>query len=177
MTATATGRYARLWEPVRVGTMDLRNRIMVPTHASGAGFILGSEREAERFIAYYVRRAQGGAAWIGGSSTFVEAPLIPGYSLGAYMERLFRNGARFIPMQRVTRIERDVVHAADVYAGLGVEHRDVDTVVLAYGGLARTRLHAELTGRVGELHMLGDAWSPRRLTTATRQAWELGRRL
>ena len=28
-----------------------------------------------------------------------------------------------------------------------------------------------------ELHILGDAWAPRRLTIATRQAWELGRAL
>ena len=105
------------------------------------------------------------------------APKVGKYSLGGYMERLFRNGVRFIPMQRLTRIEPDVVHAADVYAGLPVEHRDLDTVVLAYGGLARSRLHAELTGRVEKLHIVGDAWSPRRLTTATRQAWELGRRL
>ena len=34
----------RLFEPLRVGTMDLRNRILVPTHAAGAGRILGSEK-------------------------------------------------------------------------------------------------------------------------------------
>ena len=50
-------------------------------------------------------------------------------------------------------------------------------VVLAYGGHARTELHAALEGRVDELHILGDAWAPRRLTIATRQAWELARAL
>jgi hypothetical protein len=30
---------------------------------------------------------------------------------------------------------------------------------------------------VAELHLLGDAWAPRRLTIVTRQAWELGRML
>ena len=57
----------KLFEPLTVGTLRLKNRIVVPTHAAGAGRILGTEREAERFIAYYVRRARGGAAWIGGS--------------------------------------------------------------------------------------------------------------
>ena len=69
----------KLFEPLTVGTLRLKNRIVVPTHAAGAGRILGSEREAERFIAYYARRARGGAAWIGGSSTFVMGPLIPGF--------------------------------------------------------------------------------------------------
>jgi hypothetical protein len=80
-------------------------------------------------------------------------------------------------MQRLVRIEPDAVHTADVYAGTPMTHRDLDSVVLACGGLARTELHAQLKGRVGQLHILGDAWAPRRLTIATRQAWELGRLL
>ena len=47
--------------------------------------------------------------------------------------------------------------------------------MLACGGLARTDLHASLQGRVPELHLVGDAWAPRRLTIATREAWELAR--
>ena len=84
----------KLFEPLRVGTLELHNRIMVPTHAAGAGRILGSEREAERFIAYYARRAAGGAAWIGGSSTFLQTPLIAGYEpsgVGAVMRGSYRH--------------------------------------------------------------------------------------
>lgn len=51
------------------------------------------------------------------------------------------------------------------------------TVVLACGDHARTDLHASLPGRVPELHLVGDAWAPRRLTIVTREGWELGRRL
>ena len=50
-------------------------------------------------------------------------------------------------------------------------------VVLAYGGTPRTELFDALQGHVPELHLVGDAWAPRRLTVATRQAWELGRTL
>ena len=84
----------KLFAPLRVGTLALRNRIMVPTHAAGAGSILGSEREAERFIAYYARRAAGGAAWIGGSSTFLQTPLIPGFEpsgVGAVLRGSYRH--------------------------------------------------------------------------------------
>jgi thioredoxin reductase len=104
------------------------------------------------------------------------APLVGKYSIGGYVARLFRAGVEFVPLQRLVRLEPGVVHTADVYAGTPAAHA-ADSVVLACGGLARTELHAALEGRVDELHLLGDAWAPRRLTIATRQAWELGRRL
>ena len=102
------------------------------------------------------------------------APLVGRYSIGGYVEPLFRAGARFLPMQRL--VDLTPATTADVYAGTRTEH-DVDTVVLAYGGTPRTELHDALDGRVRELHVIGDAWAPRRLTVATRQAFELGRRL
>ncbi len=104
------------------------------------------------------------------------APLVGKYSIGGYVARLFAAGVEFVPMQRLARIEPGVAHTVDVYAGTPMDHV-ADTVVLACGGHARTELHAALSGRVGELHILGDAWAPRRLTIATRQAWELGRAL
>jgi 2,4-dienoyl-CoA reductase-like NADH-dependent reductase (Old Yellow Enzyme family)/thioredoxin reductase len=104
------------------------------------------------------------------------APLVGKYSIGGYVARLFAAGVEFVPMQRLVSIEPGVAHTADVYAGTPVEHA-ADSVVLACGGLARTDLFAALEGRVGELHILGDAWAPRRLTIVTRQAWELGRAL
>jgi NADPH-dependent 2,4-dienoyl-CoA reductase/sulfur reductase-like enzyme len=102
------------------------------------------------------------------------APLVGRYSIGGYVEPLFRAGARFTPMQRLVSVAPAVT--ADVYAGTRTEH-DVDTVVLAFGGTPRTELHEALDGRVEALHLIGDAWAPRRLTIATRQAWELGRAL
>jgi NADPH-dependent 2,4-dienoyl-CoA reductase/sulfur reductase-like enzyme len=104
------------------------------------------------------------------------APLVGKYSIGGYAARLFQAGVEFVPMQRLVRIEPGAVHTADVYAGTPAAY-EADSVVLACGGLARTELHAALAGRVPELHLLGDAWAPRRLTIATRQAWELGRLL
>jgi NADPH-dependent 2,4-dienoyl-CoA reductase/sulfur reductase-like enzyme len=102
------------------------------------------------------------------------APLVGRYSIGGYVEPLFRAGARFAPMQRLVSVTPAVT--ADVYAGTRTEH-EVDTVVLAFGGTPRTELHDALRGRIEALHVVGDAWAPRRLTVATRQAWELGRTL
>jgi 2,4-dienoyl-CoA reductase-like NADH-dependent reductase (Old Yellow Enzyme family)/thioredoxin reductase len=104
------------------------------------------------------------------------APLVGKYSIGGYVARLFAAGVEFVPMQRLVRVEAGAAHTVDVYAGTPMEHA-ADTVVLACGGEARTALYAALEGRVDELHILGDAWAPRRLTIATRQAWELGRTL
>jgi thioredoxin reductase len=105
------------------------------------------------------------------------APLVGRYSLGGVMQRLFAAGVQLVPLQRLVGIEDGAVRTADVYGASTQMHEGVDTVVLACGSLARTELHAELESRVPELHLVGDAWAPRRLTIATREAWELARRL
>ena len=50
-------------------------------------------------------------------------------------------------------------------------------MVLACGGEADDALHAGLLGKVDELHLLGDAYAPRRIWFATRQAYELAKRI
>jgi 2,4-dienoyl-CoA reductase-like NADH-dependent reductase (Old Yellow Enzyme family)/thioredoxin reductase len=86
----------RLFEPLRVGPMALRNRIMVPSHGAGIGPIIGTDLEAEQFRAYYVNRAKGGAGWVGGSNAFVRNPLPPGFEptgVGASTAGTFRHSS------------------------------------------------------------------------------------
>ena len=45
--------------------------------------------------------------------------------------------------------------------------------VLACGGLSDSGLYQSLKGKVDELHILGDAYAPRRIWFATRQAYAL----
>ena len=52
---------------------------------------------------------------------------------------------------------------------------DVDTVVLACGSVSNDTLYHELRPRHPAVHVLGDAYAPRRLSFATRQARELVR--
>ena len=47
VTAGATLEHTRLFSPLRVGTMDLRSRVMLPPHASAIGNIWGTEEEAD----------------------------------------------------------------------------------------------------------------------------------
>ncbi len=52
-----------------------------------------------------------------------------------------------------------------------------DTVALAIGAVANNSLAEELEGRVSELHIIGDAHKPRKITEAVREGFDLGRML
>jgi hypothetical protein len=45
--------------------------------------------------------------------------------------------------------------------------------VLACGYVSNVDLYLALKGAVPQLHLLGDAYAPRRVVFATRQAWAL----
>ena len=72
--------YSHLFEPIDVGTMRLRNRVMLPPHASAIGNIWGTEDEARRNIAYFERRCSNeGVAWVGSLSTHLRNTVVPGF--------------------------------------------------------------------------------------------------
>lgn len=80
MSADPTSDYSHLLSPFQVGPMKLKNRVMLPPHASAIGNIFGTDEEAERNIAYYVSRARGGAAWFDSLSAWVpNTGVIPGF--------------------------------------------------------------------------------------------------
>ncbi|RBY83688.1 NADH:flavin oxidoreductase [Geodermatophilus sp. TF02-6] len=90
----ATPPYPRLFSPIDVGTMRLRNRVVLPPHASAIGNVYGTEEEAARNIAYFVDRCRdGGAGWVSSLSTHVANTLIPGFEptgVGAATTGFFR---------------------------------------------------------------------------------------
>lgn len=76
----AAPAFEHLFSPIRVGTMDLRNRVMLPPHASAIGNIYGSDEDAVRNIAYFEQRVRNdGVAWVASLSTHVKNHLIPGF--------------------------------------------------------------------------------------------------
>ncbi|MEY9211743.1 NAD(P)-binding protein [Thermobifida halotolerans] len=105
------------------------------------------------------------------------APLVGRYSIGAPLAKLSAAGARIEVTERVTRVEPGRVVSRNVYSGVAREHTGYDSVVLACGGEAESALYTELEGRVAERHVLGDAYAPRRISFATRQAYELALRI
>jgi len=66
-------------EPITVGTMDLPNRLFVPTHGGGTGSIKHDEARFEDLVAYGLQRVDGGFGWIHGPTGHVRHVGIPGF--------------------------------------------------------------------------------------------------
>jgi 2,4-dienoyl-CoA reductase-like NADH-dependent reductase (Old Yellow Enzyme family)/thioredoxin reductase len=115
--------YAHLFSPIRVGTMDLRNRAMLPPHASAIGNIYGSEDDARRNIAYFESRCgNDGPAWVASLSTHIRNTLIPGFEptgVGAATTGFFR-----LPffVERVQAFS-DALHALDTRVTVQMVHQ------------------------------------------------------
>jgi len=101
------------------------------------------------------------------------AQLIGSYSLGGPLGKLADSGVRFELMEQVVEITQGELTTANVYSGRRITYRDFDEVVVASSGKADDSLYQELEGVVRELHIVGDAYAPRRLSFATRQAYAL----
>jgi 2,4-dienoyl-CoA reductase-like NADH-dependent reductase (Old Yellow Enzyme family) len=110
-----TERFPHLFEPITIGTMSLRNRVMMPPHGSAIGNLWGSDADADRNIAYWQARAQAGVAWIDGISGHIDGKAIPGFEatgVGGFLEGYYR-----LPFF-VERVQHfvDTMHAAGATA-------------------------------------------------------------
>jgi 2,4-dienoyl-CoA reductase-like NADH-dependent reductase (Old Yellow Enzyme family)/thioredoxin reductase len=101
------------------------------------------------------------------------APLVGKYSSGTMFARLINGGVTLVPLARVVGIEPGAVHLAATYGERRWPIEDVDSVVLACGSVPADRLYLDLKHRHPDVHLLGDAYAPRRMVFATRQAWTL----
>jgi 2,4-dienoyl-CoA reductase-like NADH-dependent reductase (Old Yellow Enzyme family) len=105
------------------------------------------------------------------------APLVGKYSIGAPLAKLTAAGGQVRVMERAVAIEPGRVRTRNVYSGAEAVHDGVDHVVLACGGAAESALYTALQPTMDDVHILGDAYAPRRISFATRQAYELARRI
>ncbi|MFB8387496.1 FAD-dependent oxidoreductase [Microbacterium sp. NPDC055910] len=101
------------------------------------------------------------------------APLVGKYSIGAVLAKLTAAGAEFRVMERVVSIEGSTLTTHNIYSGAPHTHTGFDTVALACGGTAESALFEALEAAGREAHILGDAYAPRRISFATRQAYAL----
>jgi NADPH-dependent 2,4-dienoyl-CoA reductase/sulfur reductase-like enzyme len=106
-------------------------------------------------------------------STTGPAPLLSRYMIGGVLARLEENGVDIRVSEQVARIEPGAVHLRKVYSQLPGVIDGVDSVVLACGGVPNGELAVDLRGKVPEVHVLGDAFAPRRQLYATREAYAL----
>jgi 2,4-dienoyl-CoA reductase-like NADH-dependent reductase (Old Yellow Enzyme family)/thioredoxin reductase len=109
--------------------------------------------------------------------THAIAPLVGKYSVGATLSRLNADGVKFQVMERVTSIEQGRLTLKHVYSGMTSELSGFDSVVFSTGGHANDALFHALRARHDAVHVLGDAYAPRRIWFATRQAYELAQRI
>jgi hypothetical protein len=81
-----------IFSPIRVGTMSLGHRLVVPPHSGGGGALLGTEEQFDRMCRYWLARVEGGVQWVGGGPAFIRNPLIPGFEpsgIGANADGFF----------------------------------------------------------------------------------------
>ena len=101
------------------------------------------------------------------------SPQVGKYSIGSMLARLDADGVRLVPMARAVGFAPGVVELSHCYSNRRWALDGVDTVVLACGSVSNDTLYHELRHRHPAAHVLGDAYAPRRLSFATRQAREL----
>jgi 2,4-dienoyl-CoA reductase-like NADH-dependent reductase (Old Yellow Enzyme family)/thioredoxin reductase len=105
------------------------------------------------------------------------APLVGKYSNGGMLARLIDGGVNFVGMARLTAVDGHRLSLSSTYGTRRWTIGPFDNVVLATGSLPNDSLYRELKGRHPNVHILGDAFAPRRMVFATRQAFELSRTL
>jgi NADPH-dependent 2,4-dienoyl-CoA reductase/sulfur reductase-like enzyme len=106
-------------------------------------------------------------------ATNAPAQLLGRYIVGGILGRLDAAGVDVRNMEQVVGITPTSVRVMNVYSQIEREITNVDTVVLACGGVSNSSLYEELKNELPEVHILGDAYAPRRLVFATRMAYAL----
>ena len=101
------------------------------------------------------------------------SPLVGKYSIGAMLASLDSRGVQILQNARAVEIHPDRVDFAHSYSGRRFSIDGIDSVVLVTGGIGNDALYRAVLPHHPRVHLLGDAFAPRRMTFATKQAFEL----
>ena len=104
------------------------------------------------------------------------SPLVGKYSIGAMLASLDNQGVTIVQNARAVQIHDDRVDFAHSYSGRSFSV-ETDSVVLVTGGIGNDALYRAVKPHHPRVHLLGDAFAPRRMTFATKQAFELAMQL
>ncbi|HED23869.1 MAG TPA: FAD-dependent oxidoreductase [Firmicutes bacterium] len=140
--------------------------------AETAAFLLFYEAESPEIIR---ERLQKGTREV----TLVEMEKGVGRDIGIStrwitLQNLRRFGVRVLDQHQVKEVSENGVTVENDGT---VTTIPADTVVLAVGTVACNDMASELEGKVNELHIIGDAKRPRKITEAVREGFDLGRSL
>ena len=105
------------------------------------------------------------------------SPLVGKYSAGAMFESLDEAGVEIMQMAVAIEIRPTEVEFAHAYSRRRFTVGGIDSVVLVTGGIGNDALYRAVSFHHPRTHLLGDAWAPRRMTFATKQAFELAQLL
>ena len=93
------------------------------------------------------------------------------------MEQLMTKGVTLTPMTGAWEVEENSI---DVYNVITWEPRaieNMDTVVLASGGIGEDTMYHALDGKVPELYMVGDCYQPRDIELAVTDGHRVAREI
>jgi pyruvate/2-oxoglutarate dehydrogenase complex dihydrolipoamide dehydrogenase (E3) component len=109
--------------------------------------------------------------------TIAPAPLVGKYSNGGMLSRLIDGGVQFVPMARLAAVCGDTLQLRSSYGTRDWTLGPFDSIVLVTGAIPNDSLYREVKVHHPAVHILGDAFAPRRMVFATRQAFELAQTL
>ncbi len=147
---------------ILAGTAQVNGRVVIVAQDDHMAPLAAADYLAQRGCTVTVVYATNGIA-----------PLLSRYMIGGILARLEKAGVDFRLSEQVASIEPGIVHLRKVYSQLHSSLEGVDAVVLACGGVPNGELASQLRERGREVHVLGDAFAPRRVIYATRQAYAL----
>ena len=100
---------------------------------------------------------------------------LPLYVRDVLAGRVHKLGVEVVPYARLFGADGRTVYFEHAASGEPMVFEDVDTLVLSQGHERAGTLHAELEGFGGELHLIGDALSPRTAEEAVLEGLKAGR--
>jgi len=112
--STHENEFPALFSPIRIGSLALRNRVIMPPHSSAIGNLWGTDREAEQAIAYLQSRADAGVSW-----TTIQGRLgnllIPGFEPSGVSAEILGHFRLPVYIERVSSYVR-AMHSAGAFA-------------------------------------------------------------
>jgi uncharacterized protein YprB with RNaseH-like and TPR domain len=99
---------------------------------------------------------------------------IHGYVRDTMVANLHRLGVEIVPYARLYGADGATVYMEHAASGEPMIFEDVDTLVLSQGHDRVAELEAELDGFSGEVHVIGDALTPRTAEEAVLEGLKAG---
>jgi NADPH-dependent 2,4-dienoyl-CoA reductase/sulfur reductase-like enzyme len=96
-------------------------------------------------------------------------------TLGFVLSRLYTKGVVLTNSMQIKAVQENTVIATNILSRQERTIEEVDTVVVALGGVANDGLYKALKGKLRELHVVGQALAPRKMLDSTLDGLRVGR--